>query len=281
MKMKPSIKRTQIANMNIHYKQYSLDYFLDAQQKLGLTSVALWWGPPHFWLDYISYSDCSVIRQKLRTHGLKCVGFCATSSQYRYQYCIYEPEYRERSFRYFTNGMKAAAELGCHSYHVNAGWGYKTENRKDAWERSKDMLFRLADTAQQEQMVLTMECLRPDETGLVSTMDDAKRMFEEINHPALKIMLDTNPMAVANETIWQWFDTFGDDIQNLHFVDSNPYGHLIWGDGILPLETMLACLNHFDYIGYLSLEVTDARYMKDPMAADIKNMRTLFRYIDD
>lgn len=279
--MIPFIKRAQIANMNIHYKQYSLEYFLDAQQKIGLTSVSLWWGPPHFWLDYMSYSDCKAINCMLRKRNLKCVGFCATASQYRNQYCIYEPEHRERSFRYFANGIKAAAELGCHSFHVNSGWGYKTEQREDAWERAKDMLIRLSNVAQQEGTVLTMECLRPDETELVVTKNDAKCMFDEIHHPAFKIMVDTNPMAVANETIWQWFDTFGGSIQNLHFVDCNPYGHLIWGDGTLPLENILMCLNHNNYTGYLSLEVTDPRYMSDPMLADIQNTKTLFRYVND
>ncbi len=279
--MRPSIRRSQIANMNIHYKQYSLDYFLDAQQKIGITSIAFWGGPPHFWMDYMSYSDCKTISQKLRSRDLKCVCFCAAATQYRNQYCIYEPEHRERSFRYFTNGMKAAAELGCRSFHVNSGWGYKTENREDAWERSKDMLIRMAEVAKQEQMVLTMECLRAEETGLVVTLGDAKRMFDEINHPAFKIMLDTNPMAVADETAGQWFETFGDNIQNTHFVDCNPYGHLIWGDGTLPLENMLQCLNQYNYNGYLCQEISDTRYLSDPMAADIQNMKALCRYVDD
>lgn len=279
--MKPSIKRSQIANMNTHYKRYSLDYYLDAQQKLGISSIALWAGPPHFWIDYLSYGDCKSLKRKLNSRGLTCVCLCVTASQYRNQYCIYEPEHRERSFRYFTNGLKVAAELGCHSFHVNSGWGYKTEQRKDAWERSKDMLIRMADVAQQLQIVLTMECLRPDETDLVVTLADAKRMFTEINHPVLKIMLDTNPMAVANETIWKWFETFGDNIQNTHFIDCTPYGHLIWGDGTMPLENMLQCLNHYNYTGYLCQEITDMRYMQDPMAADLRNMQTLLRYVND
>lgn len=50
-------------------------------------------------------------------------------------------------------------------------------------------------------------------------------MFDEINHPAFKIMIDTNPMEVPNETIWQWFETFGDNTANMHFIEANPYGH--------------------------------------------------------
>lgn len=31
----PVLRREQIAGMNIHYLNYSLDYFLDAQERLG------------------------------------------------------------------------------------------------------------------------------------------------------------------------------------------------------------------------------------------------------
>jgi fructoselysine 3-epimerase len=278
--VKPSIKREQVAGMNIHYKNYSLDYFLDAQQSIGFTSIAFWGGPPHFSLDYATYSDCKILDKKIRSRGLKTVGFVAASVLYRNQFCLYEPEHREKSFHYFSNGIKAAAELGSKSMHVNSGWGYKTEDREEAWKRSKDMLTRLAEAAQHEGIVLTMEALRPDETGLVTTLSDAKRMFDEINHPSFKIMLDTNPMGVANETIWQWFETFGEDIVNTHFVDATPYGHLIWGDGNYPLADMISCLNDYKYEGYLCQEITDTRYFKDPVSADVQNMKTLSRYFE-
>jgi hypothetical protein len=34
------------ANMNINYLYYSLDYFLDAQQQVGIQSIELWGGSP-------------------------------------------------------------------------------------------------------------------------------------------------------------------------------------------------------------------------------------------
>lgn len=45
------IQRRQAAVMNQHYQRYSLDYFLDAQQRIGFTSIELWCGAQHFWLD--------------------------------------------------------------------------------------------------------------------------------------------------------------------------------------------------------------------------------------
>ena len=52
------IQRRQAAVMNQHYQRYSLDYFLDAQQRIGFTSIELWCGAQHFWLDDQHYDDC-------------------------------------------------------------------------------------------------------------------------------------------------------------------------------------------------------------------------------
>lgn len=54
------IQRRQAAVMNQHYQRYSLDYFLDAQQRIGFTSIELWCGAQHFWLDDQHYDDDTI-----------------------------------------------------------------------------------------------------------------------------------------------------------------------------------------------------------------------------
>lgn len=49
---KPTLRREQIAGMNIHYIMWSLDYFLDVQQRLGFESIELWCAEPHVTLDH-------------------------------------------------------------------------------------------------------------------------------------------------------------------------------------------------------------------------------------
>lgn len=66
----PKIRREQVAGMNIHYVNYSLDYFLDAQQRIGFKSIELWCAAPHVWLDHMRYYDAKEIRQKIESRGL-------------------------------------------------------------------------------------------------------------------------------------------------------------------------------------------------------------------
>ena len=274
------IARFQVAGMNIHYLYYSLDYFLDSQVAAGIRSIELWGGAPHLWLDYMTYSDCKIVRKKAADRGLDIVVFTPENAIYQYQFAAQEPDQFEKSYRYFVNGIRAAAELGCRIMAINSGWGYLNENRETAWNRSRDMLGRLAEVAGKEGVVLAMETYRPEESRLVVTLGDAKRMIDEVSHPALKAMIDTIAMGVARETLQQWFDVFGKDIVHTHFVDGKPYGHLIWGDGSYPMEDFVTCLNVNDYQGYLGQEITDAKYLENPAAADLKNMEHWNTFID-
>lgn len=38
------IKRSQLVNMNQHYRRFSMDFFLDCQQRLGIGQIELWCG---------------------------------------------------------------------------------------------------------------------------------------------------------------------------------------------------------------------------------------------
>ena len=174
-----------------------------------------------------------------------------------------------------------AAELGCDYMEINSGWGYWNEDRDEAWRRSREMLHRLAEVASEMGITLVMETLRPQESQLVVTLADARRMFEEVDHPSLKVMIDTVAMSVSGETIDQWFDVFGDDIRNMHFVDCNPFGHLVWGDGNRNMSEWVSALDRYGYELYLGQEITDGRYLMDPAAADFRNYHNFERYFDE
>ena len=140
----------------------------------------------------------------------------------------------------------------------------------------------LAEYAGEHGLVLTMESLRPEESNLVTTVSDAKRMIDEVASPYLQPMVDTTAMGVAGETLEDWFATFGDGaIHEMHFIDGDPYGHLVWGDGKHDMDAFVATLNAHGFDGMLGQEITDGRYYDDPAAADAKNMAAFEKYLID
>lgn len=273
------IDRNQIAGMNIHYLYYSLDYFLDVQQELGFKSIELWGGAPHFYLDTMGYEDVKAVRKKMTDRGLTPRVFTPENCTYQYQYAAQTPLLFEKSYKYFENGLQVASELGCKMMQCNSGWGYWNEDREEAWKRSREMISRLADKAGELGITMVMESLRPQESNLVTTLKDCKRMFDEVNSPNLKILIDTTAMTVAGETLEQWFEVFGKDVYHTHFIDSAPYGHLYWGDGKADLKAYLEVLKKYGYTGFLGQELTDGEYFDDPKAVDTKNMAAFEKYM--
>lgn len=275
------IKREQLVAMNQHYRRFSLDYFLDCQEKAGFQNIELWCGAAHFYIDSKGHESCEPLKRKLRARGLKVVSVTTPSCAYQYQYASQEKKILEESFKYFANGIEVASELGADRVVVNSGWGYIHENDKDMWERSAQNLYRLAETAKSHGIVCVMESMRSDETNIVNSLQTAKKMFDKVNHPNLKVMVDSIATGAAGENLDDWFDTFGDNLIHMHFLDGDPYLHNVWGDGNTPLEQQLQTLNERGFTGYLVQEVADEKYFSNPYLADIKNMRVLERFIEE
>lgn len=275
------LKRSQIAGMNQHYRKYSLDYFLDSQEKAGIEGIEFWCGAPHFWIDSDHFDHCRPVRTKAADRGIRIVSVTIPSFACQYQYASPDRYGWERSYGYFANGVRVASELGCTLMTVNSGYELFSENRMDAWNRSREMLARLGELAGQEGITLALESLRDDESGLVNDLESAKRMYLEVGHPSLKLMVDTIASGAAGESLDDWFNAFGRDLVHLHFLDGDPYVHNIWGDGNYPLEEMLKTLQARGYDGYLVQEVADEKYFDDPAAADLANMQVLERFLSD
>ncbi|MCI6019168.1 MAG: sugar phosphate isomerase/epimerase [Clostridiales bacterium] len=276
-----SIKREQLVAMNQHYRRFSLDYFLDCQERVGFKNIELWCGAAHFYIDSKGHESCEPLKKKLRARGLKVVSVTTPSCAYQYQYASQEEKSLEESFKYFANGIEVAAELGADRVVVNSGWGYIHENEKDMWKRSAENLYRLAEIAKRYDIVCMMESMRDDETNIVNSLETAKKMFDQVNHPNLKMMVDSIATGAAGESLDAWFDTFGKNLIHMHFLDGDPYLHNVWGDGNTSLEQQLQTLNKYSFTGYLVQEVADEKYFSNPYLADIKNMRVLERFIEE
>lgn len=267
--------------MNQHYRRFSLDYFLDCQQKLGMENIELWCGGAHFWLDHTGFEPVAPFLKKLRDRGLKVVSVTAPSIAYQYQYASQEAGHLEKSFGYFSNAIRLAAQLGADRVVVNSGWGYRGEEETAMWDRCRDHLGRLCHIAQSEGVFLVMESLREDESNLVYNLERAERMYREVNHPNLKMMVDNIATGAAGESLEDWFDAFGEDLIHMHFLDGDPWLHNIWGDGNTSLAAQLQIMSDRGFTGYLVQEVADEHYFTDPYGADVKNLRVLRRFFTD
>ncbi len=280
--MMADLSWNQVAAMNQHYRSWSFPYFLQQQQKLGIESLELWLGPPHFYLDRLRYEDCKRIRKIIKEYGITPVSVTSSSFAWQFQYASPDRETYEKGKDYFKNGIKAAAELGAKIMTVNSGWGYTQETEKEQFLRTVETLGELAETAGEQGMILALESLTSLESHIGNNLEKVKKIWETVNHKNLEIMVDTVAMGYQNETLEDWFHAFGEHMVHMHFIDMDQDGwtddHLVWGDGGFHWDRMIETLKKYSYQCYLVQEIAADRYKMDPAEADRRGINKLRKY---
>ena len=270
----------RLCNFNIHYDTfYSLEYFCRQMQTLGVKNVELIAGHPSLFLDHKEIADLSSAKALLKQHGLKVGSVSAQSCRFRYQFAVKEPEVKEQTFNFFANGIRVAAEFGSPLLQVNPGWGYWNEPLIEGQKRAAEMFQRLCRVGQEYGVYLACETLRPQESLMGCRMEHVKAIYDMVDDPWFKTMLDTCAIGVVGESLQQWFDTFGaENIIHAHFQDGTPYYHMIWGEGKRKLGEDLKVLYDNGYQGLISQELTMGNYYLDPVSYDKRNLSVLSEY---
>ena len=108
-----------------------------------------------------------------------------------------------------------------------------------------------------------------------------KQLFDLVDHPRFKVMIDLTAMSVSGETIQQWFDVLERKTLYMHiFRIVIPYGHYIWGEGKRNLRKDLEDMVKNGYEGYFTQELTAPAYYLDPFRYDKRNVQNLRMYME-
>lgn len=259
----------QLCAANYHYKRYTLDYFLDSAQRLGYRSIELWASGPHLHLEDFDYVRLVELDKKIQAHNLKLA--CFTPEQCVYAISVSHPDkvYRERTVEFFNRHIEAAVQLRCQRMVVSTGFAYLDLDPEDSFNWCVEGIGRICRKAEQEGVTLALEPFTKFTTHICNEASQLVRLIKEVGSPVLTGLADTDVIATTG------VDTFGtfvhmlgkERLGHVHFLDGNPGGHLVPGDGVLELDAALQTLKDMDYTGFLGLEVLDRRYVMDPEAA--------------
>ncbi|MCZ0703024.1 protein FrlC [Natronobacillus azotifigens] len=253
---------------NYHFKRYSLDYFLKKCHELGFKNIELWASGPHFHLEYFSRQDMIDLKNKLKYYdlGIKCL----TPEQAVYPVSISHPDkkYREKSIDFFNRHIEAATFLDSPRVLVTTGIDYIDVDSRLTWEWCVEALQRISKKAENSGVLMVLEGFTKYSTQTLNGSKQILKMIEEVNSPALKVLLDTDVIATTGrETVAGFVGTLGSYINHVHFVDGNPGGHVIPGEGSLDMVNALEILENANYNGYYGLEFFDRNYYFKPEQA--------------
>lgn len=256
-----------IAGMNLHYRYFPLKYFLDSMEEEGIYNIELWGGFPHIYYEDLETDTISNLKEELKARGQKIIFYTPEQCMYPINIASQIKEARNRSIEYFKRNIELAHELECDKVLITSGTGYFNDESDVSWKLACASLQELCDFGIKYGIKLGLEVLRKDESTLVNDRFSLEKMLCDVNRENIGAVLDTNPIAVNGEKISEYFDVLGNRIMHVHFIDGTPYGHLAWGDGNMSAQDYFEELISVSYKGYLTLEITDTRYLMNPAKA--------------
>lgn len=272
------VRPEQLCALGIHYVMYPLDYMLDGHAEAGYKAIELVGEAPHFYMDESWNQNPEEVRRKVEARGMRVALFTPECSCMQWRNNYADDGAHRRSMEYLKRAMDVCTRLGASMMLTNACGGTHDEDHDVAFDRAVRHFEQIARYAREAGVTMALESVRPQESKVCITLGDVATLVEAVDSPSLGAALDTVAMGVAGETPRQWFDRLGEKIVHCHFSDGRPYGHLVWGDGVFPLERYLDVLNEFGYEGMLGQEITDGRYLEDPKAADRRNFHAFARF---
>ncbi|TLP62260.1 sugar phosphate isomerase/epimerase family protein [Microbispora triticiradicis] len=245
----------RITGSNFSYQHLPFDRFLDDAADLGREEVELWGIAPHFHVPWVSDAEARAVRRRVESRGLRVR--CLTPEQVMYPVNIASPDTRLRaaSIAMFRRAAELCAELGAGLLLLTPGRGHEDEPVEIGLRRSADALAEIAAYAGGLGVSCVLEPLQRVESNLLNDSRALARMLDEVGAPNLGAVLDTVGMAVAGESVDDYFDALGDRVRHVHLIDGRPAGHLAWGDGELPLAEYLAAFARRGYDGHMTFEL--------------------------
>lgn len=271
----------QLIGANFSFQHYPFAEVARVMRRFGVTEIELWGVAPHLDLFHAGATRIAQVGRILADNGLSVR--CLTPEQVLYPINIAsgDDSYRQASIDRFRRGADICAELGARYLFLTPGRGFENEPAERAWVRSAEALASIADHAADLGVRCLLEPLQRHESNIAHSAADLRRLLDMVDADTMDVVLDMVAMACAGDTVADYVALFGERLAHVHVVDGRPSGHLVWGEGDLPIADYLAQLAQAGYRGALSFEpFGDGSYALNPVAAWERNMAAIKPHLE-
>jgi len=275
------ISARQLLGANFSFQHLPLPEVARILQSHGLTQIELWGIAPHLDLYHSDDRKVERVRQIFADHGQQVRIFTPEQVVYPVNIASGDPAYQRASIDRFRRAADIAAALGAGHLFLTAGRGYETDTPAATWDRAALALSEIVAHAATMGLRCLLEPLQRRESNILHNAADLRRMLDRLNSASVDVVLDLVAMAAAGDSIDDYLRLFGTSLVHAHVVDGTPSGHLVWGDGTLPLGDWIDALGAAGYGGTLSFEpFGDGSYALDPARALARNLAALAPHLD-
>ncbi|WP_320122159.1 TIM barrel protein [uncultured Sphaerochaeta sp.] len=264
------MKRSQIALGNYPYPLYPFTQFLDDTISLGIENIEVWAASPHLGLDDMGIEEVSKLKHEIISRGLRVI--CVTPEQCAYPINIGSEDetIRKRSLRYLLWALESASLLESPLFLVTPGNGYRSVDPAVTFFRTVESLHLLDSFAQKLGVSLVLEHLTNTTTNVAILAEELFNLYDSVASTNMHCMVDTDMAWRYGQTAEAYIKEAkkrNTMLAHVHLVDGMPGGHLVPGDGLVPLSTSLYALQSARYEGAMTFEITNERYYDNPKMA--------------
>lgn len=161
---------------------------------------------------------------------------------------------RKKAVAYFERQIEAVKEVGGEYLVVCPSAVGKTAPMGapgEDWKWSIDSVQKLTKKAEEMDITLVIEPLNRYESCLVNTGAQGANFVEEINHPKVKMLLDSYHMNIEDPDLESPFLIAGNKLHILHVADSN---RRAIGRGHIDFAPFISGIKKADFDGYVVVE---------------------------
>lgn len=197
----------------------------------------------------------ALVKVALEENNLSCCAICAAMGPGRDLRGSFHEQ--RTALDYLMRVMDCMAELDC---HVLAGPLYSSVGRAEAvpgaekkmqWETVATHLRILSQYAAQRKIILAIEPLNRFETDLINTCEQGLQMIHDVDHPSLKLHLDTFHMNIEEKDQAAAIVKAGAHLAHFHACGSDRgtpgKDHINW-------PAIVNALKQVNYTGSIAIE---------------------------
>jgi len=244
-------------------------YYIKKAAKLGFDILEIAASP----LPYYSDEQLAELKACAADNGIiLTVGHGPSASQ---NLSSADPDVRANAKAFFTDLLKRMYKMDVHLIG-GALYSYwpvdytKPIDKKGDWERSVESVREIAKVAEDCGVYYCLEVLNRFENYLINTAEEGVSFVKQVDHPNVKLMLDTFHMNIEEDSIGGAIRTAGPYLGHLHTGECN---RKVPGKGRIPWGEIREALRDIGYKGGVVMEPFVR--MRGTVGSDIKVWRDL------
>ena len=261
----------KLSACTILYLDYAtLDETLRRFAKFGYRGVDVWAYSPH--VDpMIDRGDRGDIKKLAGDLGLDLVALAVNGGPLaRHLNFSHSLQWiRQDTVDYYKKCVDLAEELGCSYINMISGAMMHGTTKQQAWLWHVEGMGQICEHAHNTGVTVALHTAPPAVSRVLTFLDDALQLMNDINSPACKIMIDTASQFITETAMCDSIRKVSEHLVYLHLCDTTPEGfpgHEPIGTGIIQWPLFIQTLKEVGYNGYLTVQLDANAKPIDPDA---------------